>query len=149
MTESKELKDQRIPIMMTASEVEAIDDWAFKSRIRSRGEAIRRLCQIALVFDANKNEVGEDNRRIMTLAAELMDTMLMRDLDKISEDEREVYLKYSELFEVIIRAFPSVIYLIGIGNNFKSGKDIKEIIAEAEEVIRIKDQSQLRGGKGS
>jgi len=48
MTDEKELKDQRIPIMMTPSEVEAIDDWAFKNRIRSRGEAIRRLCQVGL-----------------------------------------------------------------------------------------------------
>ncbi|WP_139973686.1 hypothetical protein [Ochrobactrum sp. CGA5] len=51
MTDDKELKDQRIPIMMTPSEVEAIDDWAFKNRIRSRGEAIRRLCQMGLIFD--------------------------------------------------------------------------------------------------
>jgi hypothetical protein len=38
-----EKKDQRIPVMMTASEVKAIDDWSFASRIRSRGEAIRQL----------------------------------------------------------------------------------------------------------
>jgi hypothetical protein len=38
-----EKKDQRIPVMMTASEVKAIDDWSFTNRIRSRGEAIRRL----------------------------------------------------------------------------------------------------------
>ncbi|MCL7998003.1 hypothetical protein M8994_07080 [Brucella sp. 21LCYQ03] len=51
MTDEKELKDQRIPIMMTLSEVEAIDDWMFKNRIRSRGEAIRRLCQMGIIFD--------------------------------------------------------------------------------------------------
>lgn len=46
-----ELKDQRVPIMMTPSELKAIDDWSFNRRIRSRGEAIRRLCQIALIAD--------------------------------------------------------------------------------------------------
>lgn len=51
MAEEKELKDQRVPIMMSSSELEAIDDWMFKSRIRSRGEAIRRLCQLALMTD--------------------------------------------------------------------------------------------------
>jgi hypothetical protein len=46
--DDKELKDQRVVTMMTPSELEAIDDWMFKNRIRSRGEAIRRLCRMAL-----------------------------------------------------------------------------------------------------
>lgn len=46
-----ELKDQRIPIMMSPSEVKAIDDWAFARRIRSRGEAIRQLCRQGQYFD--------------------------------------------------------------------------------------------------
>lgn len=48
MTDEKELKDQRVPIMMSASELEALDDWMFKNRLRSRGEAIRRLCQVGI-----------------------------------------------------------------------------------------------------
>ncbi|SDP09222.1 hypothetical protein [Phyllobacterium sp. OV277] len=52
-----QLKDQRIPIMMTPSEVEAIDDWMFKNRIRSRGEAIRRLCQMAIAVDAKADPI--------------------------------------------------------------------------------------------
>jgi hypothetical protein len=43
-----ELKNQRIPIMMTEAELKLIDDWSFKNRIRSRGEAIRRLCNIGV-----------------------------------------------------------------------------------------------------
>ena len=45
MTDKKPapLKDQRIPVMMSAAEVEAIDDWRFKNRVGSRGEAIRQL----------------------------------------------------------------------------------------------------------
>jgi len=46
-----ELKDQRVVTMMSPSELEAIDDWMFKNRIRSRGEAIRRLCQMGIIFD--------------------------------------------------------------------------------------------------
>ncbi len=38
-----EKRDQRIPVMMTAADVKAIDDWSFANRIRSRGEAIRQL----------------------------------------------------------------------------------------------------------
>jgi hypothetical protein len=43
-----ELRDQRVPVMMTASELKAVDDWSFAQRIRSRGEAIRRLIQTGL-----------------------------------------------------------------------------------------------------
>lgn len=45
---TKELKDQRIAVMLTPSELKAIDDWSFNLRIRSRGEAIRRLIQSGL-----------------------------------------------------------------------------------------------------
>lgn len=43
-----EKKDQRVPVMMTLTEVKAIDDWSFTNRIRSRGEAIRQLVQRGL-----------------------------------------------------------------------------------------------------
>jgi hypothetical protein len=45
---STELRDQRVPLLMTASEVRAVDDWSFARRIRSRGEAIRTLIQLGL-----------------------------------------------------------------------------------------------------
>jgi hypothetical protein len=46
-----ELKSERVQLLMTPSEVKAIDDWGFASRIRTRAEAMRRLCQMALGFD--------------------------------------------------------------------------------------------------
>ncbi|GBR58949.1 hypothetical protein AA18889_1869 [Acetobacter senegalensis DSM 18889] len=45
---SDELKSERVTTMMTPSEVQAIDNWSFENRIRSRGEAIRRLIQLGL-----------------------------------------------------------------------------------------------------
>lgn len=33
----------RVPVLMSGSEIKAIDDWRFAHRIGSRGEAIRRL----------------------------------------------------------------------------------------------------------
>jgi metal-responsive CopG/Arc/MetJ family transcriptional regulator len=46
---SDELRSERVTIMMAASELKAVDDWSFAQRIRSRGEAIRRLIQTGLV----------------------------------------------------------------------------------------------------
>jgi hypothetical protein len=45
---TSELRNQRVPVMMTASELKAVDDWSFAQRIRSRGDAIRRLIQVGL-----------------------------------------------------------------------------------------------------
>lgn len=47
---SDELKDQRVVTMMSPSELAAIDDWMFENRVRSRGEAIRRLCQMGIHY---------------------------------------------------------------------------------------------------
>lgn len=69
MAEDKELKDQRVVTMMTASELEAIDDWMFKNRIRSRGEAIRRLCQIGL----ESSHIVEDFERLPGPAETVLD----------------------------------------------------------------------------
>ena len=43
-----ELKSERVLTMMTPSEVKRVDDWSFENRIRSRGEAIRRLIELGL-----------------------------------------------------------------------------------------------------
>jgi hypothetical protein len=54
--DSPEPKDVRVPVMMTASEVKAIDDWSFARRIRSRGEAIRRLVALGLKASAKQSK---------------------------------------------------------------------------------------------
>jgi metal-responsive CopG/Arc/MetJ family transcriptional regulator len=46
-----EAKSERVTIMMAASELKAVDDWSFGQRIRSRGEAIRRLIQMGLATE--------------------------------------------------------------------------------------------------
>ncbi|MET3925906.1 hypothetical protein [Devosia sp. 2618] len=56
---AEELKDHRVVTMMTPSELEEIDDWMFKNRIRSRGEAIRRLCQMGIIYDREVRPVVE------------------------------------------------------------------------------------------
>lgn len=44
----KEPKDQRVHVLMTQAELNAIDDFRFMNRIPSRGEAIRLLCRDGL-----------------------------------------------------------------------------------------------------
>ena len=45
---SDEQKTERVQLLMTPSEVKAVDDWSFENRVRGRSEAIRRLLHAAL-----------------------------------------------------------------------------------------------------
>jgi hypothetical protein len=56
---AEELKDQRVVTMMSPSELESIDDWMFRHRIRSRGDAIRRLCQIGMLGERRLSKMVE------------------------------------------------------------------------------------------
>lgn len=49
-----EQKTERVQLLMTPSELKAVDDWSFDNRIRGRSEAIRRL--IALGLTVGKGE---------------------------------------------------------------------------------------------
>lgn len=48
--------DQRVPIMMTSTELAALDDWRAERRIWSRGEAIRQLVAEGLEAARSKKE---------------------------------------------------------------------------------------------
>jgi hypothetical protein len=63
-----DLKTERIAVMMTPAEVQALDDWSFAHRIRSRGEAVRQLIQTGLKADAPEG-VGKLPRRSTKRAA--------------------------------------------------------------------------------
>lgn len=45
-----EIKDIRVTILMSPSELKAVDDWSFAHRIRSRGEAIRLLIDAGILI---------------------------------------------------------------------------------------------------
>lgn len=61
MTDEK--KTLKFQMMMSPQEAELLDDWMFKNRLRSRAEAIRRLCQIALRVESYMDVIGRDQQR--------------------------------------------------------------------------------------
>lgn len=56
-----EKKTVRVQVVMAPSEVDQIDDWGFKHRIRSRSEVVRRLllAGLAAVAKEEKAEKAE------------------------------------------------------------------------------------------
>ncbi|MFH1558515.1 MAG: hypothetical protein ABII76_27255 [Pseudomonadota bacterium] len=99
-----EPKDQRIPIMMSASEVKAIDDWSFEHRVRTRAEAVRRLCQIGLHYDGDVIENADDalldaateGIRALEWVKEAMDKGNIEGIDNLF---KSLLLTFSKLIE--------------------------------------------------
>ena len=58
-----EQKTERVQLMMTPSEVKAIDDYSFAGRIRGRSETIRRLVQIGLKASKKDAAHGRDDEQ--------------------------------------------------------------------------------------
>jgi len=54
---SEEPKDVRLPLMVTRSEAEAIDNWRFENRVATRAEALRMLIQRGLLHGGANPEV--------------------------------------------------------------------------------------------
>jgi hypothetical protein len=49
-----QIRNQRVPILLTPSELERLDDWMFARRLRSRGEAIRILMELGFEHEQAK-----------------------------------------------------------------------------------------------
>lgn len=49
--DKEQKKTERLHMLISPAELDAIDDWRFKSRLGTRAEAVRRLVQIGLRFE--------------------------------------------------------------------------------------------------
>lgn len=96
-----ELKSTRLPIMVTPTEAQEIDDWRFKHRQRTRAEAIRQLVRTGLDLPL----LCVDLLDAMEIANMLDDPRVEKELAAI-----ETYLGTSRTFEqgtVIRRVVPN------------------------------------------
>jgi hypothetical protein len=76
-----ELKDNRIPVMMGATEVAAIDEWRRRQPdLPSRSEAIRRLVELGLTIKARPTQItpprAERAERAATTAGKQLDQLV-------------------------------------------------------------------------
>jgi hypothetical protein len=55
-----ENRDQKVPVLFTPTELRELDDWSFAQRIRSRGEAIRRLIALGLAAARDDDKAPYD-----------------------------------------------------------------------------------------
>jgi len=118
MLMSDQKKTIKFQMMMSPAEAEALDDWGFSNRIRSRAEAIRRLMQIAFVTEsriaalkASTLDVARDQKllrkSLMSSGGELTDEMVDRvedALDRVTMSSLAALNMASEIQEVTLIA---------------------------------------------
>lgn len=66
--DAQENKTERVQLLMAPSEVEAIDDWSFAHRVRTRAAAIRRLIVNGLNFEAVEKVADKGSAIVMKLS---------------------------------------------------------------------------------
>jgi hypothetical protein len=73
MTDDK--KTLKFQMMMSPNEAQALDDWMFRNRIRSRAEAIRRLWQMGMVIDSHLSDLIRHNAEAISTAGPAIDAL--------------------------------------------------------------------------
>lgn len=71
-TKDDEQKTERFNMFMTPTEMKEIEEWAWANRIRSKSEAVRRLCQVGLL-------VGAELEGLADAAIDMSDSMTALD----------------------------------------------------------------------
>ena len=130
-----ELKTIKFQLMLSESEAKAMDDWGFSHRIRTRAEAMRRLCHIGLTFDQHRADfIGafKEQYEELTKALPILEG-LAHDPDAT---EREKALGQI-ILKTVSKQIASVVLvrvITGIANNAKADKEIEDILSETREL---------------
>ncbi|MBB2963765.1 hypothetical protein [Methylobacterium sp. R2-1] len=134
---SDELKDQRIPIMMAPSEVRAVDEWMFASRLKSRAEAIRQLIQKGLLYDASYAVSLAANELILAFSEGEVPTEKFENWKKAVEEESKAYHAQSERLKTNIAHYATIIQ--NILDNPDAADEVKNKLRAA---LRDEDHKQ-------
>ncbi|MDX0759995.1 hypothetical protein GOD62_29410 [Sinorhizobium medicae] len=66
-------RENRVPIMMSDEELQAIDDWRFQNRVATRSDAVRRLCRIGLLVGAELDGLSDSTLELSGNLSQLDD----------------------------------------------------------------------------
>ncbi|MQW00862.1 hypothetical protein GHK46_27150 [Sinorhizobium medicae] len=136
-------REHRIHMYLSDEELQAIEDWRFANRIATRSDAIRRLCQIGVFFDANRAEIVERFGTIARSAAEFTPLLQQAaaNASELSDLERSLAKVGSRTLNDVLSAVLVIRTTTGIANNFKGERAVKDIITEAKEIFAIGEDS--------
>lgn len=130
-----ELKTIKFQLMLSQSEADAIDEWSFSSRIRTRAEAIRRLCQMGIGFDRRRHDLSQTARDLEARIDDLNKaTAVMAAKDDASDEEKAVMGSVGEVLVAFMGVREVVFDLLWQHANFINEGGMEEKMEAAAEI---------------
>ncbi len=134
-TDKSENKTQHLHILMAPTEVDAIDEWGFKNRIRTRAEAIRRLCQMALVFEGSRDDLVEAYKAIFVASNTAVDAAFKAlDGNEVSSDVKAALSAAWETHQELMAAYSLIRSIVSIPADLKQDGELERIFEEARDL---------------
>jgi hypothetical protein len=128
MTDEK--KTIKFQIILSEEEAQEIDAWGESRRLRSRAEAIRRLCQIGIKTDRQVDQLIDD-------MAKVMDSMMgVRDLVfgmEINEEMRASLREMSADFAILSQ---DIQMISATFTKITAAEDLAELMEMTRRVMR-------------
>ncbi len=128
MTDDK--KTLKFQMMMSPNEAKELDDWMFENRVRSRAEAIRRLCQIGLAADKHFIPMCDGYVDVFNAA-----------LDVASQTDNES--EATRIFDSVSKIAESFTRLRGAIIPMRGNEEIEKSLAEVDEYRLACEQQDL------
>jgi len=124
-------KTNRIPIMMSDAEVQAIDDWRFANRVPTRSEAVRQLTELGLAF--------KEQEHVANIG--LMAIVVMLNGNGADIHLLETYIKFLKKMDNSTKAFAFPELLRPLSKNLDTAEVIRHLEAS---VARLKQEGTER-----
>lgn len=149
-------RENRVPIMMSEAELQAIDDWRFLNRVATRSEAVRRLCQIGLIVGADLEALTDStsdlssamrqlDQETFKLWAEIISPVRKGEtldraavasvFENLVSNVSQVYAGVDDVSSVLVGLFSAVAGIVRAGNTAEGKEIADEAIKEAAENI--------------
>ncbi|TBN16946.1 hypothetical protein EYC79_03805 [Agrobacterium cavarae] len=133
-----ELKTIKFQLMLAQSEADAIDDWSFKSRIRTRAEAIRRLCQIGLAAADDTSSLQKTFTELNGKWFDMQEKVRALALKKEkSPAESAVVLAMAEFSFAYANATAALSHTFGGAGSLNLWQEDEKARDQAEEILRL------------
>lgn len=139
-------REHRVHMYLSEEEMTAIEDWRFANRIATRSDAIRRLCQIGLMFDEHRAELNAKFKAAFDAATEALpashEVIARLQGGEATDLEHQLMSANAKTLIELTRMVTLVRSLVGVANNFKSDDDLEKIIAEAKEIWSVGNKEE-------
>lgn len=125
-TDKDEQKTERFNMFMSPSEMKAIDDWAWRNKIRSKSEAVRRLVQIGIAFEREAEPIMKRNERALKallITAQRVDQASRGGIAAAIDEQLQAY-------KAAVAAFLQV----AVMSEVKSGAEVDDLVVAAAEL---------------